>query len=276
MVAARPSLRLLGLASLLAAPLSAQDGAEPGHWAFRAPDASLGSPAVRDSEWCREPVDAFVLARLEAEGLGPSAEADPRTLLRRLHLDLTGLPPTPGEVRAFVADPSETAYRAVVEDLLARPAFGEHFARPWLDVVRLADTNGIHHDHFREVSPYRDWVIRALNDNLPYDQFVVDQVAGDLHPEPTQDQLVASGFHRLHRIIDVGTALPEESYTNNVIDRVTAYSTAFLGLTAHCAVCHDHKSDPLKQREFYGLFAFFNNLDGAPETGGRSGTDFRR
>ncbi|MGA0058160.1 MAG: DUF1549 and DUF1553 domain-containing protein [Planctomycetota bacterium] len=276
MVAARPSLRLLGLASLLAAPLLAQDGAEPGHWAFRAPDASLGSPAVRDSEWCREPVDAFVLARLEAEGLGPSAEADPRTLLRRLHLDLTGLPPTPGEVRAFVADPSETAYRAVVEDLLARPAFGEHFARPWLDVVRLADTNGIHHDHFREVSPYRDWVIRALNDNLPYDQFVVDQVAGDLHPEPTQDQLVASGFHRLHRIIDVGTALPEESYTNNVIDRVTAYSTAFLGLTAHCAVCHDHKSDPLKQREFYGLFAFFNNLDGAPETGGRSGTDFRR
>lgn len=277
MVVARPSLGLLAAWSIATtACLPAQSGADPGHWAFRAPDAGIEPPAVRDLRWCREPLDAFVLARLEQEGLTPTAEADPRTLVRRLHLDLTGLPPTPDEVRAFVADPSEAAYRAAVDDLLSRPTYGEHFARPWLDAVRFADTNGIHHDHFREVSPYRDWVIRALNENLPYDRFVIDQVAGDLHPEPTQDQLVASGFHRLHRIIDVGTALPEESYTNNVIDRVTAYSTAFLGLTAHCAVCHDHKSDPLKQTEFYGLFAFFNNLDGAPETGGRSGTDFRR
>ena len=275
MVVARPSLGLLAALSIsAAAPLLAQKATD--HWAFRSPGAAVEEPYVRDGSWRRDPIDAFVLARLEAEGLAPSAEAEPRTLLRRLHLDLTGLPPTPEEVREFVADPSEDAYLAVVDDLLSRPTFGEHFARPWLDVVRFADTNGIHHDHYREVSAYRDWVIRALNDNLPYDQFVVDQVAGDLHPEPTSDQLVASGFHRLHRIIDVGTALPEESYTNNVIDRVTAYSTAFLGLTAHCAVCHDHKYDPISQREFYGLFAFFNGLDGAPETGGRSGGDFRR
>jgi hypothetical protein len=277
MLVARRSLQILALPSLLAAlPLQAQGQTPSEHWAFRAPAADAAAPAVADSKWGREPLDAFVLARLEQEGLRPSPEADPRTLIRRLHLDLTGLPPTLDEVRAFAADPSEATYRAVVDDLLSRPAFGEHFARPWLDTVRFADTNGIHHDHFREVSPYRDWVIRALNENLPYDQFVIDQVAGDLHPEPTQDQLVASGFHRLHRIIDVGTALPEESYTNNVIDRVTAYSTAFLGLTAHCAVCHDHKYDPITQAEFYGLFGFFNNLDGAPETGGRGGNDFRR
>jgi hypothetical protein len=148
--------------------------------------------------------------------------------------------------------------------------------RYWLDLVRFADTNGIHHDHYRDMSPYRDWVIRAFNQNLPYDKFVKYQLAGDLYPEPTRDQLIASGFNRLHLIIDRGTALPEESFTRNVVDRVTAVGTAFMGLTVQCAVCHDHKYDPITMKDFYQLFAFFNNLDGAPETGGRQGTDFER
>jgi hypothetical protein len=159
---------------------------------------------------------------------------------------------------------------------LAKPQYGEHMAKYWLDLVRFADTNGIHHDHYREMTPYRDWVIRAFNQNLPYDQFVTYQIAGDLFDQPTRDQLIASGFHRLHLIIDRGTALPEESFTRNVVDRVTAVGTAFLGLTVQCAVCHDHKYDPITMKDFYQLFAFFNNLDGDPETGGRQGSDFQR
>jgi hypothetical protein len=260
----------------LLASAAAQDRAgAAGHWAFAKPERPA-PPRLRDPSWARDPLDAFVLERLEAERLAPNPAADPRTLIRRLSLDLVGLPPTRDEVRAFVADPSEAAYEALVDRLLARPQFGENLARGWLDLVRFADTNGVHHDHYRELSAYRDWVIRAFADNLPYDRFVVDQIAGDLRPEAGDDAKIASGFHRLHRIIDVGTALPEESYTNNVVDRVTAVGTAFLGLTVHCAVCHDHKYDPISQREFFGLFAFFNNLDGAPETGGRHGTDFRR
>ncbi len=163
-----------------------------------------------------------------------------------------------------------------MDRLLAKPQYGEHMTKYWLDLVRFADTNGIHHDHYREMTPYRDWVIRAFNENLPYDEFVKYQLAGDLYPEPTRDQLIASGFHRLHLIIDRGTALPEESYTRNVVDRVTAVGTAFMGLTVQCAVCHDHKYDPITTKDFYQLFAFFNNLDGEPETGGRQGTDFER
>ena len=149
-------------------------------------------------------------------------------------------------------------------------------AKYWLDLVRFADTNGIHHDHYREMTPYRDWLIRAFNDNLSYDQFLTYQLAGDLYPQPTNDQLVATGFHRLHLIIDRGTALPEESFARNVIDRVTAVGTAFLGLTVQCAVCHDHKYDPISTKDFYQLYAFFNNLDAEPETGGRQGSDFQR
>jgi hypothetical protein len=244
-------------------------------WAF-VPPRRPAVPEVENGRWSQQPIDRFVLHRLEAEGLTPNPTADRRTLIRRLSFDLTGLPPTREEIRTFLADTSEDSYERLVDRLLAKPQYGEHMTKYWLDLVRFADTNGIHHDHYREMTPYRDWVIRAFNQNLPYDQFVKHQLAGDLYPEPTRDQLVASGFHRLHLIIDRGTALPEESYTRNVIDRVTAVGTAFLGLTVQCAVCHDHKYDPITTKDFYQLFAFFNNLDAEPETGGRQGTDFER
>lgn len=235
-------------------------------WSFAAPEAPA-LPEVGGREWCRQPLDSFVLAGLAAEGLAPSPAADRRTLLRRVCLDLTGLPPTREEIAGFLADESPQAYERQVDRLLADPAHAEHMTRYWLDLVRFADTNGVHHDHYREMSPYRDWVIRAFEDNLPYDRFVTDQLAGDLVADPTTDQLIASGWHRLHMIIDRGTALPEESLHRNVIDRTTAFGTAFLGLTVQCAVCHDHKYDPISQREFYGLSAFFNNFAGDPETG---------
>lgn len=245
------------------------------HWAFVAP-AKPELPTVRSSEWSKQPIDGFVLHKLESLSLSPQPQADKRTLIRRLTFDLTGLPPTRTEIATFLNDQSANAYEILVDRLLSSPQYGEHMAKYWLDLVRFADTNGIHHDHFRDMSPYRDWVIRSFNDNLPYDQFVTDQIAGDLRASPTQDQIIASGFHRLHLIIDRGTALPEESHTRNVIDRVTAFGTAFLGLTVQCASCHDHKYDPIKQEEFYELYAFFNNLDAQPETGGRSGSDFKR
>ena len=222
------------------------------------------------------PIDRLVKRRLAAEGLSPAPRADRRTLIRRVTFDLTGLPPTRDEIHAFLGDDSPDAYENLVDRLLDSPHYGEHLAKYWLDLVRFADTNGIHHDHYREMSPYRDWVIRAFNDNLPYDDFTRFQLAGDLAPQPTRDQLIASGFNRLHLIIDRGTALPEESFHRNVIDRVTAVGTAFIGLTVQCAVCHDHKYDPLTMRDFYSLTAFFNNIDAEPETGGRSGSDFLR
>ena len=278
-------LSTIGRALICAAPLTALCGQDrpgaaderplPGHWAFREPVATE-VPAVADSRFAAQDIDRFVAARLADEGLTPAPRADRRSLIRRVTFDLTGLPPTLGEIRAFLADESPDAYERLVDDLLKRPAYGEQMARSWLDAGRFADTNGVHHDHYRDLSPYRDWVIRAFRDNLPYDRFVIDQIAGDLHPEPSTDQLVASGFHRLHLIIDRGTMLPEESLTRNVIDRVTAFGTAFLGLTVHCAVCHDHKYDPIRQREFFELYAFFDDFDGAPETGSRSGSDFRR
>jgi hypothetical protein len=223
-----------------------------------------------------QPIDQLIMSQLQKQGLTPQPRADRRTLIRRLSLDLTGLPPTPAEIHSFLNDESPEAYSNLVDRLLAKPQYGEHMTKYWLDLVRFADTNGIHHDHFRDMTPYRDWVIRAFNENLPYDDFVAYQIAGDLFESPTQDQLIASGFNRLHLIIDVGTALPEESYTRNVIDRVTAVGTAFMGLTVQCAVCHDHKYDPVTMKDFYQLFAFFNNLDAAPETGGRGGLDFEK
>jgi len=244
-------------------------------WAF-VPPRQPSMPEVDNQRWNQQPIDRLVLRRLEAEGLRPNSPADCRTLIRRLSLDLTGLPPTRDEIQGFLADTSADAYERLVDRLLAKPQYGEHMTKYWLDLVRFADTNGIHHDHYREMTPYRDWVIRAFNQNLPYDEFVTYQLAGDLYPEPNHDQLTASGFNRLHLIIDRGTALPEESHTRNVVDRVTAVGTAFMGLTVQCAVCHDHKYDPITMKDFYQLFAFFNNLDGAPETGGRQGTDFQR
>lgn len=245
------------------------------HWAFVAP-RDRAAARTGERPWGAGPIDDLVRASLDAEGLAPAPRADRRTLIRRASLDLTGLPPTRDEIRAFLADERPDAYARLVDDLLARPAYGEHMARFWLDLVRFADTNGVHHDHFRDHSPYRDWVIRAFNGNLPYDEFATAQLAGDLLPDATVDQLTASGFLRLHLIIDRGTMLPEESLSRNVIDRVSAFGTAFMGMTLQCAVCHDHKYDPVRQKDFFQLYAFFNNLDGAPETGGRSGPDFVR
>ncbi len=245
------------------------------HWSFT-PLTGSQIPAGGTLGQSDHPIDRFVSARLQREGLHPSRLSDRRTQIRRLTLDLTGLPPTLDEISEFEKDSSERAYERLVDRLLSKPQYGEHMARYWLDLVRFADTNGRHHDHFRQMSPYRDWVIRAFNDNLSFDDFIRYQVAGDLYEQPTTDQLIASGFNRLHLIIDVGTALPEESFHRNVVDRVTAFGTAFLGLTLHCAECHDHKYDPLSQKEFYQLYAFFNNFDGGPETGRRGTMDFKR
>ncbi len=237
-------------------------------WAFVPPQRKT-EPVVRDPRW-RTRIDQFVLARLEKENLTPQPRADKRMLIRRVSFDLTGLPPTPGELQRFVDDRSPDAYQNLIDRLIQQPQYGEHMARYWLDLVRFADTNGIHHDHYREMTPYRDWVIRAFNENLQFDDFITFQIAGDLYEQPTLDQQIASGFNRLHLVIDRGTALPEESYTRNVVDRVSAFGTAFLGLTLGCAVCHDHKYDPVTQKDFYQLFAFFNNIDTEPETPGRN------
>ena len=237
-------------------------------WAFT-PVRMPAVPTVKNRGWSRQRIDLHVLQRLEPAGLRPSAEADKRTLIRRVTFDLTGLPPTVDEVRAFLADKDPKAYEGLVDRLLPRKQYGEHMARYWLDLVRFADTNGMHKDFYRNSIAYRDWVIRAFNENLGYDDFLRYQLAGDLFPDANNDQLAASGFNRLHLIIDRGTALPEESFFKNVVDRVTAVGTAFMGMSVHCASCHDHKYDPLTQKDFYSLFAFFNNIDAAPETGGR-------
>lgn len=245
------------------------------HWAFSAPE-NHELPKPEFVSWSKQPIDLFVLEGLENRKLRPSPRADRRTLVRRVTLDLTGLPPTLEQIEAFLGDTSESAFENLVDRLLGSPAYGEHMARYWLDLVRFADTNGLHHDHYREMTPYRDWVIRSFNDNMPMDDFITFQLAGDLFDRPTVDQKIASGFNRLHLIIDRGTALPEESFFRNVVDQVSAVGTAFMGLSMQCAVCHDHKYDPITQKDFYQLSAFFNNFDGEPETGGRGGTDFKR
>jgi len=221
-------------------------------------------PEVKDKTWTRNAIDNFVLARLESEGLRPSPEADKATLLRRVYFDLTGLPPTPAEVDAFLADRSPDAYEKRVDQLLASPHYGERMAMPWLDVARYADTHGYHIDSLRDMWVWRDWVIKAFNQNMPYDEFVVDQVAGDLVPNATDDQKIASGFNRNHMITLEGGAIPEEYHVEYVVDRVSTTSTAFLGLTMGCARCHDHKFDPITQKDFYRFFAFFNTV---PERG---------
>ena len=237
-------------------------------WAF-VPPGKPKTPKIKNDSWSELTIDRFVLAKLESLNLKPSKEADKRTLIRRVTFDLTGLPPTLDEIRDFLTDDHLQAYEALVDRLLAKKQYGEHMARYWLDLVRFADTNGMHKDFYRNFIAYRDWVISAFTKNLGYDDFVRYQLAGDLFAEPTNDQLVASGFNRLHLIIDRGTALPEESFFKNVLDRVTATGTAFMGLTVQCAACHDHKYDPITQKDFYSLFAFFNNIDAAPETAGR-------
>jgi hypothetical protein len=236
-------------------------------WAF-VPPTKAKLAKVKYKRWVSNSIDNRVLASLEGQGLKPNVEADKRTLIRRATFDLTGLPPTLDEIEEFLNDKSRNAYPRLVDRLLDKKSYGEHMARYWADLVRLADTNGMHHDFDREFSAYRDWVIRSYNDNLPFDDFIKYQLAGDLYDDPIRDQLIASGFNRLHLIIDKGTALPEESLHKNVVDRVQAFGTTFLGLTVHCAQCHDHKYDPITQKDYYQLYAFFNNFGGAAETGG--------
>jgi Protein of unknown function (DUF1549)/Planctomycete cytochrome C len=237
-------------------------------WLFEPPQPQA-LPSVNENSWSASRIDQFVLATLENQQLSPKAPADKRTLIRRATLDLTGLPPTRQEIEQFVQDDTPEAYPKLIDRLLATPQYGEHMARYWLDLVRYADTNGMHHDNYRELSQYRDWVVRAFNANMPFDQFATEQLAGDLLENPTIDQQIASGYNRLHMVMDKGTNPPQESYTRNVVDQVSAFGTVFMGMTLECAVCHDHKYDPVKQRDFYQLFAFFNNIDGDPETPGR-------
>jgi hypothetical protein len=234
------------------------------HWAFVAP-VRPELPVVKQKEWVRNPIDAFILSRLEAEGLHPSPAAPKEKLIRRVTLDLTGLSPTPEEVDAFLADNSADAYEKVVDRLLASPHYGERMALPWLDAARYADTNGFQGDQTRTSWIWRDWVVKAMNDNMPFDQFTVQQLAGDLLPDATMSQKLASGFNRNHMLNGEGGAIAEESRNGYVIDRVNTTSTVWLGLTLGCCQCHDHKYDPFTQKEYYQLFAYFNNL---PESGG--------
>lgn len=228
------------------------------HWSFLPPQKTP-PPKVKNARWTRNPIDQFILARLEQEKLKPNREADKRTLIRRVSLDLTGLPPAPDDVEKFVADRSPDAYEKVVDRLLSSPQWGEHRARYWLDVARYGDTHGIHFDNYREMWSYRDWVISAFNQNLPFDQFTIQNLAGDLLPNATLEQKVASGFNRCHITSNEGGAIDEEYLVLYARDRTETTAQTWLGLTAGCAVCHDHKYDPLTQKDFYSLSAFFNH-----------------
>ena len=229
------------------------------HWSFIAPKPQA-IPEVKQNGWARNAIDNFILDRLEKEGLKPSPETDKRSLIRRVTYDLTGLPPAPEEVEAFVADDSPNAYEKVVDRLLASPRYGEHRAHYWLDVARYGDTHGLHIDNFRYIWPYRDYVIRAYNQNKHFDRFVTEQLAGDMLPDKSLDSLMASAYVRAGISSGEGGTLTEELRVNNKRERTEAYGAAFLGLTVGCANCHDHKFDPTTQKEFYRLTAFFNNL----------------
>ncbi len=228
------------------------------HWAFVAP-VRPELPKVKRKDWVRNPIDQFVLARLEQEKLKPAPEAERRALARRVSLDLTGLPPEPEVVEIFVADKSPDAYERLVDHLLATAQWGEHRARYWLDAARYADTHGIHFDNYREMWTYRDWVINAFNTNMLFDQFTIEQLAGDLLPDPTLPQQIATGFNRNNITSNEGGLIDEEYFVLYTRDRTETTSQVWLGLTTGCAVCHDHKYDPISQKEFYQLSAFFNN-----------------
>ncbi len=227
------------------------------HWAYVAPPQPR-LPQVKATDWPRNAIDYFVLWRIEKENVTPSPEADRYTLLRRVTLDLTGLPPTPEEIEAFIADTDPLAYERVVEHLLASPHYGERWGRWWLDAARYADSNGYSIDAPRQIWKYRDWVVAALNRDMPFDQFTIEQLAGDLLPNASVEQKIATGFNRNTQINQEGGIDPEQFRVESVIDRVNTFSTVFLGLTVGCAQCHNHKFDPITQRDYYQLFAFFN------------------
>lgn len=236
------------------------------HWAF-IPPTLPEPPSVSDPSWCRNEVDRFVLAGLDEAGLKPAAEAPPHVLLRRAALTLTGMPPTDEDVKAFEADKSGRAYENAVDRFLASPRYGEHQARYWLDAVRYGDTHGMHIDNERAIYPYRDWVVRAYNQDLPFDKFTMYQMAGDMLPKPTEDQLIASGYIRMNPTTNEGGVIEEEFLVRNTFDRVDTTSTVFLGMTTGCAKCHSHKYDPISHKDYYGLFAFFNSTKDAPLDG---------
>lgn len=238
--------------------LTAPKDSAASHWAFKAP-VRPGPPRVKNPGWAANPVDFHILARLEKEGLAPSPEADKVTLLRRLSLDLIGLPPTPREVDAFLRDASPHAYEKQVERLLSSPHYGERWGRHWLDAARYADSDGFEKDKPRFIWNYRDWVVKALNRDLPYDQFVIEQIAGDELPNPTQDQIVATGFLRNSMLNEEGGVDPEQFRMDGMFDRMDCIGKSVLGLTIQCAQCHNHKFDPITQEEYYRLFAFLSN-----------------
>lgn len=227
------------------------------HWSFVTPDRPE-LPQVKDASRLVNPIDYFIAARLEQEGLSLSPPADKITLLRRVTLDLTGLPPTPAEIDDFLADNSPNAYEKVVDRLLSSSRYGEHMARYWLDLARYGDTHGLHLDNERALWKYREWVIDAFNKNKPYDEFAIEQLAGDLLPDPTLDQRIATGFNRCNVTTSEGGSINEEVLVRYAVDRTETMATVFMGLTLGCAVCHDHKFDPISQKEFYQLYAFFN------------------
>lgn len=235
------------------------------HWAF-IPPRDVAPPEVRNPGWAKNDIDRFILARLEHEGLKPAAAASREKLIRRVTFDLTGLPPTLEEINSFVNDTSENAYEKVVDRCLASTAYGERMATDWLDVARYADTHGYQADRYRAMWPWRDWVIKAFNENMPYDQFATWQLAGDLLPNPTKEQILATAFNRHHLQTEEGGSVNEEFRVAYVVDRVDTMGTAFLALTFECSRCHDHKFDPIKQREFYSMFSFFNNIDESGQT----------
>ncbi|MCF0041101.1 DUF1553 domain-containing protein [Dyadobacter fanqingshengii] len=229
------------------------------HWAFVKPDKTE-VPEVENEDWVKNPIDHFILAKLEAEKLKPSGEADKELLLRRLSFDLTGLPPTIAEIDAFLSDRSANAYEKQVDRLLKSPHYGEKMAVDWLDLARFADSHGYTVDRLRDMSPYRDWVIGAFNQNFPYDKFLHWQLAGDLMPKPTKDMLIATAFNRNHQQNMEGGIIEEEFQTEYVVDRTNTFGDAMLGLSVGCAKCHDHKYDPISQKNYYELFSFFNNV----------------
>ncbi|MDQ6706271.1 MAG: DUF1549 domain-containing protein, partial [Acidobacteriota bacterium] len=233
------------------------------HWSYISPKRPA-LPKVADASWPRNAIDAFVLARLEKEQLKPSPEADRRTLIRRASLDITGLPPAPAEVEAFVSDTSSNAYEKVIDRLLGSPRYGERMAIRWLDAARYADTNGYQTDGERSMWRWRDWVIEAFNRNMPFDRFTVEQIAGDMLPNATRSQTLATGFNRNHRGNGEGGIIPAEYAVEYVVDRVETTSAVWLGATLGCARCHNHKYDPFPQKDFYRFFAYFNNV---PERG---------
>ena len=229
------------------------------HWSFINPQRP-DPPKVEDASRVRNPIDQFIQTRLSDEGMQPSDEAGKTTLIRRVTFDLTGLPPTLNEVDAFLADDSANAYETLVERLLKSPRYGEHMTRHWLDLARYGDTHGLHLDNKRQIWPYRDWLIRAFNNNMPFDQFTIEQLAGDLLPDATPDQIIATGFNRCNVTTSEGGSIAEEYRVRYAVDRVETTATVWMGLTAGCAVCHDHKFDPLSQTEFYRLYGYFYNF----------------